>query len=97
MFTSTEFDRYDPDLEIVDDDVDWFTGNCDVCHLKIANRYWAIRAPRPHGSWEGVYCSKNCILADYSTNVPDIARDALVDRILDQLENFGIQDRLIRA
>lgn len=55
----------DPDPEglyTFEDTTSWFTGNCDVCNLKIDALHHAVRMPRPAGGWYGCYCSWNCVL-----------------------------------
>jgi hypothetical protein len=96
MLTCNDFDRYDPDTDTFDEDADWFTGNCQVCFLKIENRAHAVRMPLVHGGWRGCYCSMECLRNDYSTTGPNIAQRAMIDRIEGQLDEFGIQDRLER-
>lgn len=96
MLTCIDFDRYDVDTDTFDDETDWFTGNCQICFLKIANRAHAVRMPLVHGGWRGCYCSIECLRNDYSTTAPNIAQRAMIDRIEGQLDEYGIQDRLER-
>lgn len=43
-----------------EDEVDWFTGSCKNCLLKIRTRAHAIRAAQKFGSWFGCFCSIKC-------------------------------------
>lgn len=95
MFTCVHFEG-DPDIPDEDqEDIDWFTGVCEECHLKIRVRVHAVRMPLIHGGWKGCYCSWKCVRQ--SLTQPDIAINAIIDRLERQLIRIGIQDRKARA
>lgn len=96
MFTCNHIDQVDPEDDTIDEDADWFTGNCDYCNLKIANYCHAIRRPLSHGHFTGCYCSFDCLKNDFNETAPNIAETAMIDRIQGQLNEYGIQNRLSR-
>ena len=98
MFLAMDFDNEDGE-EIVSD---WFLGYCEdeECQRRIRRRWHAVRMPRPMGGWLGCFCSFECLRNGISTheesqNQPELATRAMVDSLQEQLEVFGIQDRLI--
>lgn len=94
MFTCVHFEG-DPDLPDEDqEELDWFTGVCEECHLKIRVSAHAVRLPLVHGGWKGCYCSWKCVRQ--SLTQPDIALNAIIDRLERQLIRIGIQDRKAR-
>lgn len=70
---------------------DWFTGSCQVCHLKIKRYAHAIRLPLDYGGWRGCYCSEKCLRRDAEDN-PLVSSN--IDAMMSQLRRIGIQDRL---
>ncbi len=98
MLTCIEFEDFlDPSEEIVYDyseytPTDWFTGHCQVCHLKIRRPAHAIRMPLEHGGWRGCYCSEKCLRKGVPSD--NILISALVDQVMSDLMRIGIQDRL---
>ena len=98
MLTCIEFEDFlDPSEEIVYDyseykPTDWFTGHCQVCHLRIRRPAHAIRMPLEHGGWRGCYCSEKCLRKDIPRD--NILISALLDQVIVDLNKIGIQDRL---
>lgn len=96
MLTCTCFANYDydDDFEDVDtDEIDWFTGSCEQCHLKIARRPHAFRLPRVNGAWRGCYCSTKCAREALTDRGQAMIIGAMITRIEGQLNRLGIQDR----
>jgi len=98
MLTCIEFEDFlDPSKEIVYDyseykPTDWFTGHCQVCHLRIRRPAHAIRMPLEHGGWRGCYCSEKCLREDVPRT--NLLISALIDQTISDLNRIGIQDRL---
>jgi len=92
MFLCDVFD-YDEEFDYV---ADWFRGACDTCHLRIKQRWHAVRRPRPHGGWEGCYCSWKCARESIYENSsePDLLTHELISEFERQTKEIGIQDRL---
>jgi len=44
-----------------DEIIDWYTGNCYNCLLKIPKREWCVRLPLATGGWRYCFCSFDCI------------------------------------
>ena len=82
----------DPEDDVIYEDIDWFTGHCQVCLNRIRNRYFAIRKPLVHGSWKGCYCSFECLREDYDQ--PEIGAMAIIEAVEKQMNEIGIQDRI---
>lgn len=85
------------DLLDEDDELptDWFSGVCEECGKKIANRFYALRVPLESGGWIGCYCGATC--ADSSIEAsPEIKtfRRVLLDVAIDYLEIIGITNRI---
>lgn len=68
-------------------DSDWFTGICDICGNKIANRARAIRYPTKTGGWVGQYCNMECELRY------DEAEAGVIEELESELLETGIMDR----
>lgn len=93
------------DYEAADDEddvpyyTDWFRGNCDRCHQKIANRSHSIRFPMPLGGWRGCYCSLVCIRAHIQFLFDEgevMLVEGNINAIAESLYEWGIQDRKAR-
>jgi len=94
MFTCVCFEVVDPEDDVIyeQEEVDWFTGSCDVCSMRIAQRYYAVRKPLVHGGWKGCYCSFDCVREDYDQ--PDLAAREIIAQVEADLKRIGIQDRI---
>jgi hypothetical protein len=92
MFLCNEFEAED-DFGHVDEDVEWFTGNCEYCHNKIAKKIYAVRRPLTWGGWKGCFCSFECLREIIPMN--DAMNNFIVNRIEEQLNKIGIQDRIV--
>jgi len=92
MFLTDVFD-YDEEFDYV---ADWFTGACETCHLRIKHRWYAVRKPRPHGGWKGVFCGFACVRNSIFENEeePDLLTHELINIFEEQINEIGIQDRL---
>lgn len=95
MLIDSDFD-VDPDTGDVED---WFVGYCEQCRFRIRRRWHAVRMPRPMGGWSGCYCSFKCVrdaitAEEDSTGKPQIAMRVMADSVEEQLNSYGIQDRL---
>lgn len=88
MFLCDIFDR-DFEFDYVED---WFTGSCDQCHLRIRQRWHAVRKPRPHGGWVWCYCSWKCVNESLDGHV--MLTQELIKIFEKETEEIGIQDRL---
>lgn len=111
MFTCNEFEVIDVEDDSEDFNVDWFTGNCQQCNLKIDNRYWAVRRPLAEGGWKGCYCSWKCVreeviipscndvemcsIEEEERVDPNLAMQAIITRIEANMNRIGIQDRRV--
>lgn len=81
----------------------WFTGNCDVCKLKIRNISHCFRMPHKNGGFFGCFCSEQCIKNKFDNleeNIPsneDIPNhNADIHKLIDMLytiNEYGILDR----
>ena len=90
MFLCDVFD-YDDEFDYM---MDWFTGVCQQCHLRIRHRWYAVRMPGSHGGWTGCYCNWKCVREDvYEGDEPDLLTDELVSIFEANINNIGIQDR----
>lgn len=58
-----EFDEEDAlneeDVDVAFDE--WFSGECDICKVKIKKMRYAVRFPVDGGGWLGCYCSFTCM------------------------------------
>ena len=95
MFLFNLFD-YDEEYDKI---IDWFTGNCYQCKLKILQRWHAVRLPSPMGGWKNCYCSWECVEADLietenSTDEKDILSHKLLNIFKEETLKIGIQDRI---
>jgi len=91
MYTCCEYEASYNDNNIdLDSDlvIDWFTGECDVCCIKIPNRYYAIREPLKYGGWRGCFCIKCLKTLDCDKNT-----FLAIGRIIEQLELINIRER----
>ena len=76
------------DVEIYDEEyddleVDWFTGKCKSCSVKIPEREYAVRKPFIDGGWSGCYCSWRCCRGNSEL-------DGMIDSFEFQCKSFGI-------
>lgn len=71
---------------------DWFTGHCQVCHLRIHRPSHALRMPLDHGGWKGCYCSEQCLRKDIPSKNKLV--EELINEVMIQLNKIGIQDRI---
>ena len=96
LFTSVDFENYTEEdgLLETEENIDWFTGSCSMCNLKIYKRCYAFRRALPNGGFQSCYCSPKCARDSIGDN--DTAMFAMVDEIERQLMTFGIQDRRYR-
>lgn len=61
--------------------IEWFTGTCDHCKLKILKKKYAVRIPSIDGGWHGCYCSFKCAREDVY-----IDEEGLVTELIDEFE-----------
>lgn len=94
-------DEPDIDLDLIDQPdlidpfiIDWYTGVCDFCHMKISKRCYALRRPLETGGWKGCYCSSKCLRDDLPSG--NIMISALIDSFMDKIEQIGIYDRMYK-
>lgn len=86
---------YNEDYDYLED---WFTGSCQQCLLRIEKRCYAVRLPRPHGGWEGNFCSFECVKT-YQEEIEgeekekDILTNALINAFSKKINEIGINDR----
>lgn len=78
---------------------EWFLGYCEECLLRIEKQSYAVRMPRPHGGWEGCYCSYKCVrsrleFVESQEMKPDLLTHALIDAFEKKTIKIGIQDRI---
>lgn len=95
MLQSNDFD-YDEEFGYI---VDWFTGFCQSCNLRIRYRWHALRMPLEFGGWKDCYCSFPCMRKSLNDDEirqgrPNIVVRTMLDTIEQQLLHNGIQDRL---
>jgi hypothetical protein len=95
MLTCTDFDNEDEfgDLDEDDQNVEWFAGTCEVCHLKIAKKIYALRRPLTFGGWKGTFCSFECLRKAVPLN--DVHNHFIIDLVENQLKDVGIQNRIV--
>ena len=77
---------------------DWFLGYCQECMLRIRHRHYAVRMPRPHGGFEGCFCTFDCVrkrleFIEATKAEPDLLTHALIDGFDKKIQEIGIQDR----
>lgn len=110
MITCYHNENYDSDDEtqdLVEDiiykqlfhQVDWFTGSCESCKLKIKARHYATRLPVPSGGWLGCYCSWKCVSEDAALREPPNNYSLefiqqLIDIFKTQCDDIGVFDRV---
>ncbi len=97
MLTCIDFENED-EFGIIDEDdpedtIEWFSGFCEYCHLKIAKKIYALRRPLTFGGWKGVFCSFKCLREVVPMN--DVLNHFIINQIEDQLLSIGIQDRIV--
>ena len=97
MLTCIEFENED-EFGIIDEEnpytnIEWFTGNCEYCHKKIAKKIYALRRPLTFGGWKGTFCSFKCLRDVVPFN--DLLNHAIINQIEQQLSEIGIQDRVV--
>lgn len=97
MLTCIDFENED-EFGVIDEDdpqenIEWFTGACEACHRKIAKKIYALRRPLTFGGWKGTFCSFTCLRKVVPMN--DVLNQFIINKIETQLENIGIQDRLV--
>lgn len=91
MFLTDIFD-YDEEFDQVQP---WFTGACDMCHLRIRKYCHAIRRPRVLGGWYGCYCSFKCLRDSLIPEEPLLLDNAMINEFEDEFKTLGIQERYI--
>lgn len=74
--------------------VDWFTGSCDECYLKIRKRWHAVRRPMAMGGWFGCYCSWKCCKNQTARMKDGKVLLLFVDAAQLTTETFGIYERI---
>ena len=87
MFVCNYFD-YDEEDELY---IDWFTGICEQCLLRIKKPCYAVRMPKEQGAWVGCYCSWTCVRKQIRDH--ELMKKSLVDIFEEQMNGIGIQDR----
>jgi len=97
MLTCIDFENED-EFGVIDEDdpeenIEWFTGACEACHRKIAKKIYALRRPLTFGGWKGTFCSFACLRKVVPMN--DVLNHFIINKIETQLEDLGIQDRLV--
>ena len=90
MFLCDVFD-YNEEFDFVEE---WFTGACEQCHLRIRHHWHAIRRPRPHGGWTGVFCSFKCLREFIIPDEPDLITNQLINDFEKDFKSVGIQERV---
>lgn len=104
MFTCLCLENWDNEEGVVDErldehlattNLDWFNGNCGICHYRIANRAFAVRRPSVDGGWFGCYCSWTHVLDSIPATEDNAVQIALVRSFITQMDRIGIQDRLV--
>jgi len=55
--------------EGIDYEIDWFTGYCNECGIRIRNRTHALRLPKLGGGWQFCFCTFHCI-KNHIENLP---------------------------
>lgn len=96
-----EYDNVDSDDDEIIPDIhqtheygqlEWFTGVCQQCGIRILQKHYARRMPMFDGGWSGCYCDEVCLLnntySDEDTRIPNIKRDT------EMLEALGVYDRI---
>lgn len=81
------------DGEEKEENEDWFSGECDVCHIGIKKKAYALRRPLVRGGWLGCYCSKECLIVDVpkcSLEYPFIVN--IIEFIVDEMGKYGLND-----
>jgi hypothetical protein len=71
------------------DELDWFTGACDICGQGIDHFWYAVRMPVNSGGWKNTYCSFSCLEKD----IEDDLTHGLVSILRANIDGKGIQDR----
>lgn len=97
MFICNQYELDDDDLEIDDNlnnEVDWFTGECRICGKRIGERKWAVRLPLKFdvdedGGWKGCYCSWDCVRGENGIKKLDVKH--LINRFELELIANGIE------
>lgn len=74
----------------------WFDGQCNQCHLRIADLSHALRFPLFGGSWIGCYCTEECMNKAQPYELGSV-ETILVDTLLTSIEQTGILDRYALA
>ena len=76
---------------------DWFENVCEECHLRIRQRWHAVRKPRYNGGWVGAYCSWKCVRESLMSDgqEPDLLTREIINIFEEQIKDIGIQDRLV--
>jgi hypothetical protein len=101
MLTCTEYANVTADGEIAYpevninlnyDDIEWFTGNCDICNNRIRSKEEAVRMPMEEGGWDGCYCSWDHARSDVVK--PNETIMQLIDIFEKQCKEHGIQKRI---
>lgn len=102
MLTCYEYENIDKETgEIIEPDIndnhnynaiDWYSGTCDLCLLRIRRRHHAVRMPLPDGGWVGCYCSWECVRRDVPDQ-NDLVRFSIINRFDAQIRANRIYDR----
>lgn len=96
-----EYDNEDSDGDEIIPDIyetnefyklEWFTGICQQCGIRILQKHYARRMPMTEGGWNGCYCSEACLLNntynDNDSRIPNIKNTT------ELLETIGVYDRI---
>lgn len=77
------------DIEIPDDQKEWYTGSCDECLGLIRNISHAIRIPMNAGGWFGCFCSIKCM----EKKARKLENTHKLRMFVELLRDVGIYDR----
>ena len=92
---STGAKRKDIEIEIEVEnieDINWFTGKCEVCCKKIVDKSNSVRYPCEYGAWKGTFCSLECLSeSSLCDNTED--ENLRIEIMKDTLLSDGIMDR----
>jgi len=76
------------------DDLNWFSGTCDICKKTILNKSHALRYPFKNGGWVGVFCSWDCLnQSDFFAGTEDVDQYLRLENLRNTLDMYGIMDR----
>ncbi len=75
--------------------IEWFTGSCQQCLLKIKVRWYAFRMPLEFGSWYGCFCKPSCCREwNHNMNSYSPMIDVMIGITEDSMKKYGIQERI---